>query len=243
MIRRQLGAIAWLFFAGGIAAAETPRDTRRIVAVLDVHVDGVAPGVAAQFQSSLESQVDTKHYWLAPKARVHDLMANSTRWTDGCVIGTCLADVKTQTGADLVLLAALSGSGTSFGFVVTLVRTDTGRVLAQEAQRCDVCTVNEVLTEAALATVKLLNAVPDVLPDEAVTQGIQLQLAKQPLERHIASQRHHHKMLGLTLALTGLAAAATGITLYVTQHHASYGLATAAAGGGLALGGVVALTF
>jgi hypothetical protein len=229
--------------AAGTSVAGGPRDNRRIVAILDVHVDGVAPEVAAQFQSSLEAQVDTKHYWLAPRARVHELMESSTRWTDGCFVGACLQEVKTQTGADLVLLAALTGSGTSFGFVVTLVRTDTGHVLAQEAQRCDVCTVNEVLNESTLATIKLLNAVPDKLPDDATDQSAQVDLARQPLVAEIAVQHHHHKVLGLTLTLAGLATAAAGLVLYVTQHHASYGLATAAAGGGLAVGGVVALTF
>ena len=63
------------------------------------------------------------------------------KWTEGCVVGACLSEVRAQTGAELVLLAALTGSGTSFGYVVTLVRTDTGRVLAQESDRCDVCTV------------------------------------------------------------------------------------------------------
>ena len=267
MIRKRLAAIACVVIAGHIASAAPPPETdragerrgpetdragerrgagpdaRRIVAVLDVHVDGVAPEVAAQFQSSLEAQVDTKHYWLAPRARVHELMANSTRWTDGCVVGSCLLEVKTQTGADVVLLAALTGSGTSFGFVVTLVRTDTGRVLAQEAQRCDVCTVNEVLAQSTLATIKLLNAVPDTLPDAAASEGAQLALAKQPLQRQVAGQRHHRRLLGTVFAMTGLVAVVTGIALYVTQDHASYGIATAAAGGGLALGGVVALTF
>ena len=63
---------------------------------------------------------------------MHEMMANSTKWTEGCVVGSCLHEVKTQTGAELVLLAALTGSGTSFGYVVTLVRTDTGRMLAQD---------------------------------------------------------------------------------------------------------------
>ncbi|MDB4955341.1 MAG: hypothetical protein JWO36_2910, partial [Myxococcales bacterium] len=216
-------------------------DPRRVVAVLDVHVDGVAPEVAAQFQSSLEAQVDAKHYRLAPRARVRDSMANSTRWTDGCVVGICLAEVKAKTGADLVLLAALTGSGTSFGFVVTLVRTDTGRVLAQEAQRCEVCTVNEVLAGSTLATIKLLDAVPDSLPDDSTNHEVER--AKQPLQHQMTRARHHHRVLGATLTFTGIAVAAAGIALYATQNHATYGVATAAAGGGLALGGVVSLAF
>ncbi|MDB4958657.1 MAG: hypothetical protein JWO36_6226, partial [Myxococcales bacterium] len=54
MIRSPLLVIACVLTAMQTASA----DPRRVVAVLDVHVDGVAPEVAAQFQSSLEAQVD-----------------------------------------------------------------------------------------------------------------------------------------------------------------------------------------
>ena len=227
------------------AKSPPPRagDPRRIVGILEVQVDGVAAEIAAQFQSGLEAQVDTKHYWLAPRARMHELLANSTKWTEGCVIGQCLGEVKTQTGADLVLLAALNGSGTSFGYVVTLVRTDIGRVLAQRSERCDVCTVNEALTAATLATVELLNAVPDKLPDDAAENHAALDLAVRPLHARIDHAHHDQRVLGATLTIAGLAAAAAGTALYFTQAHARYAVATAAAGGGVALGGVLVLTF
>ena len=223
-----------------------PTDHRRIVGILDVKVDGVPPEIASQFLQGLEAQLDSKHYWLAPRARMRDLMTNSTKWTEGCVVGGCLQEVRTQTRADLVLLAALTGSGTSFGYVVTLVRTDTGRVLAQEQERCDVCTVSEALSAATLATIKILNAVPDRLPDDGVESKAALDLATRPLETKISQlsdDGHHHKTLGVTLTVLGLAAAAAGAAMYFMQDHADYGLATAAAGGGLAAGGVVSLTF
>ena len=50
-------------------------------------------------------------------------------------------------------------------------------------------------------------------------------------------------LAAFALAVTGLIIAGAGMTAYITQDHASYGLATAGAGAGLALGGVVALTF
>src|SRR6185312_14294808 len=87
-----------------------PSANQRIVGVLDVRVEGVPPEIAAQFQQQLEAQVDTKHFWLAPRSRMHEMMTNSTKWTEGCVIGNCLYEVKRQTNADLVLLAALTGS-------------------------------------------------------------------------------------------------------------------------------------
>lgn len=218
-----------------------PSGNQRIVGVLDVRVEGVPPEIAAQFQSALEAQVDTKHFWLAPRSRMHEMMTNSTKWTEGCVIGNCLSEVKRQTNADLVLLAALTGSGTSFGYVVTLVRTDTGLVLAQESERCDVCTVSEALANATLATVKILNAVPDQLPDERANQAAKLAAVQATADKQLAEAKHHPHAVATGLLLTGLAVAAGGAGLYFVQKDA--GIATAAAGGGLLLGGVLALTF
>src|SRR5262249_60418341 len=122
-----------------------------------------------------------------PRPGTREAMANSPKWTERCVVGQCLQEVRTQTRADLVLLAALTGSGTSFGYVVTLVRTDTGRVLAQEQERCDVCTVSEALSAATLATVKILNAVPERLPEQPFVTGTMVRAATEPLEAQIAT--------------------------------------------------------
>jgi hypothetical protein len=218
-----------------------PSANQRIVGVLDVRVEGVPPEISAQFQSALEAQVDTKHFWLAPRSRMHEMMTNSTKWTEGCFVGHCLYEVKRQTNADLVLLAALTGSGTSFGYVVTLVRTDTGTVLAQESERCDVCTVSEALANATLATVKILNAVPDQLPDDKAEQIAHTQELLAGFAKQKAQLEHHPRAVGTGVLITGLAIAAGGAGLYFVNRDA--GIATAAAGGGLALGGVLALTF
>src|SRR5262249_40952299 len=156
-----------------------------------VRIDGAPPEVGAQFQKDLEAQVDIKHYFLAPRSRMKDMMSNSTKWTEGCVVGACLHDVKTQTNADVVLLAALTGWGTSFGWVVTLVRTDTGSVLGQKTERCDVCTVSEALSAATLATVDLLTTIPDVLPDETKHVAPPA-VDTKPFEDKIEHLEHHH---------------------------------------------------
>jgi hypothetical protein len=220
-----------------------PGDPRRVVAVLDVAVTGVPNDVKEQFQLGLDTQVDPKRFWIDPRARVREQMMSSTKWTEGCVIGACLAEVKAHTHADLVLLVAINGSGTSFGSVVTLVRTDTGRVLSQKSERCDVCTINEALATATLATIRLLDAVPEKLPDEAIEREAQLEMATSPLHAKIAAGKHHRKATGIALTVTGFIAAAAGAALYVASNHAEYGLATLAAGGGVAASGVVVLAF
>ncbi len=218
-------------------------ENQRIVGVLDVRVEGVPAEAAAQFQQQLEAQVDTKHFWLAPRSRMHEMMSNSTKWTEGCVIGSCLGEVRKQTNADLVLLAALTGSGTSFGYVVTLVRTDTGRVLAQESERCDVCTVSEALANATLATVKILNAVPDKLPDEGAAQAAQLTAVTEKADKDVAEAKHHPHAVATGLLITGLVVAAGGAAAYFAQNQPSYALAVTAGGAGLAVGGALALSF
>lgn len=218
-------------------------DKRRIVGILDVRVEGVPEEIERQFQSDLEKHLDSREYWLAPQQRLRELMANSTKWTEGCVVGNCLQEVKTQTGADIVLLASITGSGTSFGHVVTLMRTDTGRMLAQDASRCEVCTVNEALTSATLAAVKLLTSLPPKLPDEAAEQSAALELATSKVrDEHQATVRRHRRV-GIAMTVAGILAAGAGLTAYFVMDRPPEALGGAGVGAGLALGGVFALTF
>lgn len=233
--------VAVLILIASTAAAQV--DTRRIVGILDVRVEGVPKEIAERFEASLDGELDNRMYSIVPISQMRTMMEASTKWTHGCTVGSCLAEVRKQTGAQLVLLAALTGSGTSFGYVVTLVRTDTGRMLAQESQRCDVCTVNEALTGATVAAVKLLTAVPEKLPDDAADRQAAIEAAILKVRDEGAAQQKRHKKTAIIVTLSGIAVAAIGATLYFTQDHASYGLATAAGGAGLAVGGVIGLTF
>jgi hypothetical protein len=227
----------------GDPARAVAGDKRRIVGILDVRVEGVPKQIKRQFQVELEKQLDSREYWLATQPRIREMMANSTKWTEGCVVGLCLNELRAVTGAELVLLASISGSGTSFGYVVTLVRTDTGRMLAQEASRCEVCTVKEALAGATLAAVKLLTAVPDKLPDEAAETSAAFDLATGKLRADAAATERHHRRLGIALTLAGVVAAGAGLTLYLAADRPAYALGLAGLGGGTALGGVAVLTF
>jgi hypothetical protein len=225
----------------GAAPRREPSDKRRIVGVLEVRVEGVPDEVKESFQRGLESQVDGA-YFLTGRAQIKQLMARSTRWTEGCLAGPCLAEVRAQTGADLVLLAALTGAGTSFGYVVTLVRTDTGRVLYQEADRCDVCTVNEAIDKATRATTHLLARVPAQLPDEAAQQSATVDVAVAGARTDLAAERRHTRRLGITLALLGAGLLVTGAALYAAD-SSTYAAATAGGGAAMTASGLVVLAF
>jgi hypothetical protein len=227
---------ALVVLAGGAARAE------HTLAILDV--DASSADVARSFESELQAQLETMRIRLIPRTRLREQMRNSTKWAEGCVVGGCLSEVRAQTGAGMVLLAALTGSGTTFGYVVTVVRTDTGRVLAQESDRCDVCTESEATSRALLAAVKLVNEIPDRLPDEAAEQGAAVDVAVNAVRRRRAAERRGVRRVGWTLTLVGLATAAAGTALYLTlDDRPELGLAAAAAGGGLAAGGITILVF
>lgn len=222
-------------------AFPTSTDKRRVIGILDVRIDGAPPDIGAQFQRDLESQVDIEHFFLAPLARMRQIMANSTHWTDGCFVGPCVSDVKKESNADVVLLAALSGAGTSFGWVVTLVRTDSGNVLSQKSERCDVCTVNEALSAAALATVDLLSSIPEKLPDEHPT-AVAAPLPPSAFSGAIKRLEHGRRNTAMGLMIAGAAIAAVGTALYFAETpHPTYGVAAATGGIGLAVGGLVLL--
>jgi hypothetical protein len=243
-----LAALAALALGAGPASARPPgppgggAPPPSALAILAV--DASSADVARSFESGLEARLAAARAWFVPRGRLREQLRRSAKWTDGCVVGGCLAEVRAQTGADVVLLASLTGSGTTFGYVITLVRTDTGRVLAQASERCDVCTEAEATAGALGAAVRLVGAIPDRLPDEAAERGAAVEIAVNAVNRERAAERRGVRRVGWALTLVGLAAAGTGAFLYLAgDERPAYGLATAAAGGGLALGGLTVLVF
>jgi hypothetical protein len=218
-------------------------DQRRMIGILDVRVEGISDEMKAQFEKHLTTQVTSDHYWLASPAQMRERMKLSTKWTEGCVIGVCLSEVRTQTNAELVVLAALTGSGTSFGYVVTLVRTDIGRVLSQKAERCDVCTAAEVMQLATLAVIELINAAPDPLPDISGDQGAAVDLAVGQVKRSLQDAQRTTRRGGIVLTVVGAVAAGVGAALYYTQDKPMYAVGITAGGAGLLASGVIVLTF
>jgi len=228
----------------GVRSRPIAVDSRRMVGILEVRVEGMSDEVRTNFQRQLEEQIDTKRFRVAGPAYLKQAMSRSTKWTDGCLVGRCLGEIRAQSGTELVLLAALTGSGTSFGYVVTLVRTDTGRVVDQESERCDVCTVSEAMRGATLAELRLLNNLPDRLPDEAAEQTAAIQRVADDARREVAARDRRTSRIGIALVAVGVAGALVGGTLYLLDDsRPGYAVATAVGGAALAGGGMVVLTF
>jgi hypothetical protein len=227
----------------GARSRPTAADKRRTVALLEVRVEGLPDEVKDEVRRQLDESIDTKRFWLADRHYMKDRMMRSTKWTEGCIVGRCLTEIHTNSGAELVLIAALSGSGTSFGSVVTLIRTDTGHVVDQETDRCDVCTVNEAVSGATLAAVKLLNNLPDKLPDVAAEQSATMESEIGKARAELAEHDRHTAKIGTVLTAVGIAVAATGLALYFTQDQPTYAAATAVGGGALTASGLIVLRF
>ncbi len=225
-------------------AVKTEKPRKIIIGILDVRVDGVPAEAAARFEARLTEQLDTGHYWLATRQRMHELLAGSPDWIEGCVAGPCLSVVKTQTSAERVVSVYLHGKGTSFGSVVTLFRTDTGAVVKQHAEHCDACTVNEAVDQSILATIGLVALAPDELPDEARDSETRITAAVASVKFDQRRQVRNFHRVGMALTAIGVAATAAGVIVHVqgTKHRdLAYGLI--GGGAGTAASGLLVLAF
>jgi len=114
-----------------------------------------------------------------------------------------------------VLLAApQAASGRASAYVVTLIRTDTGQVIDQESDRCDVCRVNEVIRGATLAAVDLLNKAPEPAGGRGPpSRPRKVDRAIRPSRASSWSADHHATRIGIALLAIGLVGAITGAAL------------------------------
>jgi hypothetical protein len=220
-----------------IAAPVKQAPKRKIVGILDVRVEGVSPTAAERFESGIEEGLGSTEYWVATRKRMREILAGSG-WSEGCDFGPCLAEVKKQTGADLIVDAYFQGAGSSYRFVVTLVDTATGTVTAQVADHCDVCTLTEALDSAALATIGLEHGAEGQVPVAA---------AHEPSAVIDHTDAHAGRSMRRTALLLIGAGAILGGTAAYFLHTGDdkLGYAAGGAAGGLGVAGiaVVALSF
>ena len=210
-----------------------PAKDKQIVGILEVRVDGVSPTVAERFEASIEEGLSSAELWIATRKRLREMLAGTT-WSEGCLFGPCLAEVKRQTGADLVVVAYFQGQGSSYRFVVSLIETETGRVREQTAERCEVCTLSEALDAAALATIGLVHG--------AAPSGTRTP-PPRPRPRIVARSGHDRRLARRTaLALTGIGVVVGGMGLYFRgRDRDQLGYACLGAAGSLAVAGGVTL--
>jgi hypothetical protein len=219
--------------AGAQTAVRPPAD-KKIVGILEVRVDGVSPTVAERFEAAIEEGLSSAELWIATRTRLREMLAGST-WSEGCLFGPCLAEVRRQTEVDRVVVAYFQGRGSSYRFVVSLIDTATGRIRAQAAERCEVCTLSEALDAAVLATIGLVHG---ATPGAEGAPGGEV-APPPPLRRRVkadASDRTQARRAALLLV--GVGALAGGAGLYFTSRDRDeVGYAALGGSGGLIAAG------
>ena len=204
-----------------------------IVGILHVATDGVSDAAAAKFESSLGEGLKLHGLKVATRAEMRKKLGNS-KYLDGCLFGPCLKEIyrASKGRVGLVLVARISGEGSSYRFLVSLLDTQTGAPTSQMPTGCTVCTVDEAIAASTLAVVELVAGTNDVSvlhPGGPMgpTAAVDLRPLRWPQERKA-------KYIGYSFLSAGVAAAIiSGVMLSKDMDSAGYGLLGAAAGLGL----------
>ena len=123
---------------------------------MSVETHGVSATVASQFEQELEESLGDGGLRLIDRETLRSRLVDSD-YVEGCNFGPCLAALRAATGVPLVLVARIEKVGSSFKFVITLIDSKTGMFTSQVAQPCEVCTIDEAVGTATLATIALIN--------------------------------------------------------------------------------------
>jgi hypothetical protein len=235
-VRRTLTAAA---VALVIAAWSAPaRADEQIVGLLDVAGADVDAAVLDRFTHAVEDGLAGGDMTAAPLARMREALARS-QWNRDCLVGPCLDEVRAQTGADVVAIAALTAMGQAYRFTITLLDTRTGNVLSQVSEDCVACTVEDLGSSATMATIALLNGAGSTRTPDVLTPVAPLDQVKR-LERRVADHKRTIRRGGLLLIGASLLAGGAA-AYFLTEDRDEVGYPVAGAAGGLFASGAVVL--
>src|SRR6478752_5669459 len=148
MVKYWAGALGgMLLFASAVAHAERPK-----ILVLPVTGKTADAGFRQRVGQALsEGLIASGGEVVAPPTGAAALPA------DGCTTPACLAGASRATGAAFLLRAAVDEEGRSYSFKLEMLDGQSGAVLAQRENRCEICTDGEAL-EIANAAASALKA-------------------------------------------------------------------------------------
>ena len=246
MIRVAIAAaVALVAGVAPVAAQPLPRDHTTtddlgddpdVIGVLDVETYGVSEAAAGKFEESVEETLADVGTKVERSAEVKKKLADS-EYVTGCTFGPCMKEVEQATKLSRVLVARIQGEGQTYSVVVSLVDTATGYLVAQVAQSCPVCTVDEAISTATLAVVELVNA-RDPEVEAPVARTVRVAQPAARVDDGRAARRV--RRTGWVMLTLGVAGAAAGGWLWKEDHKPGGGAALGA-GGGLAVAGLTAL--
>lgn len=211
-----------------------------LVGILSIDTSGVSGATAEQFETQVEEALSGVGRHSVSRAALRKRLEGSD-FLEGCYFGPCLTALRVASGVPLILVARIQGEGSSYSFVITLVDTKTGVSTAQVAQTCPVCTVDEAIMTATLATIALLSTEPDVTVlavDDALVEGAGPSKSS-PTTPSIGPVRG----AGWLFLATGIAAVAGGGYLLLEDERRDLSIAGLASGAALFTGGASILLF
>jgi hypothetical protein len=232
-------AVVATTWAASPARAQT--EPRRLIGILDIRVEGMPRTAAKDLETELESTASPvrERFWIGSRDRMREMLAGSTTWTEGCLLGPCMTEVRMQTHADLVLTVFLQGLGTTYRHVITLIRTDTGGVVDQRTDTCVACAQSEAITKATSAILEMVGNTPDLDKTGPIDPARMQRELVTPLRESLASARRRTRITGGVLLAAAVVGAGVGFYLYSSDRGGATPVLAASAG--LAASGAVVL--
>jgi hypothetical protein len=223
-----------------VAVSSTAHAQYDVVGILSLEADGVSPTAAEKLEAGIEEGIagtsSDEHPRVATRQRLTEMLAHS-KFDPGCRFGPCLEEIYKNTKVRMVLVGRIASSGPSYNFLVSLMDTRSGLLMSQVTTRCAVCTLDEAIASATLATIELITRAengdedPEAGAATAVTPAV-AELAA--LQKQTASRRRSIRRTGLFFLSAALLAAGAGAYFAATD-DLDVGYPLLAAGGAFAV--------
>jgi hypothetical protein len=188
-----------------------------VVGVLDVATVGVSEIAAEKFEASLEEGLKLHGFRVAKRQRMQEYLQGSD-YRAGCLFGPCLREVHRRTRGEvpLVLVARITGEGSSYRFLISLLDTRSGVPTAQIPTSCEVCTVEEAIAAATLAVIELVAGIGEssVLDPRGATGGATSDKADMTPSEGRSKFKRATKITSTILYVAGGLAGATGLVFF-----------------------------
>lgn len=187
-----------------------------IVGVFRVDIDGVSKTAADKFERSIEEGLTGTGFKVRTRKKLSKALKGAH--LEGCYFGACIKRIHERTKIRVLLVARIASVGPNYNFVVSLLDARTGLPTSQVADRCTVCTLEEAIASATLATVALATGTGTAKVTDPVagpTRAARVSVLRRRID-HLAKRVDKQDKAFLTnrrigLVFLGLAAVAGGI--------------------------------
>lgn len=208
-----------------------------IVGLLQVTTQGVTEEAKEGFISSVENSLNLAGFRVVESKTLREYLADSA-YVPGCTFGPCLKSVYAKTKVRLVVVARISGVGTSYSFVISLLDTQTGELNSQNAENCLGCTVDEALMQASNLVIGAVTG-----SGGAKVADRPAPMVPAPVPEDNPKARKASAKVGWVLFGLGVAAGAAGGYLLSSDDHDKMGYAAVAGGSAFAVSGLTVYLF